>query len=159
MPPRLHIRPFAPCDQAKVRNLVNAGLGEHFGYVDASYNPDLDNIAAHYPARGHLFVIAEYDGALAGTGALVREDETTGRLVRMSVAPAYRRQGIARALVLRLLAAARERSFTRVVVETNRDWDDAVGLYRACGFEEYTPPSATTPPRLIHLTRDLTARF
>jgi GNAT superfamily N-acetyltransferase len=155
MPPALRIRPFEPRDQPAARRLVNDGLGEHFGYVDESYNPDLDDIAARYRGRDDLFVVAELDGALVGTGALIREDEHTGRVVRMSVAPAQRRQGIARALVTHLIAAARQRHYSRLVVETNRGWDDAIGLYRVCGFVEYMPLNAADDPGLIHLTLDL----
>jgi putative acetyltransferase len=55
----------------------------------------------------------------------------------MSVCPQQRRQGIGRALVAHLLDMARQRGFSRVLVETNHDWEDAVTLYRRCGFVEY----------------------
>jgi ribosomal protein S18 acetylase RimI-like enzyme len=157
MPPaHLRIRPFEPRDQSVARQLINQGLGDHFGYVDESYNPDLADIAVHYLACGDVFVVAELDGELVGTGALVREDVHIGRLVRMSVAPACRRRGIARALVAHLIAIAHERDDTRLVLETNCGWDDAIGLYRACGFVEFMPPDAADHPGLIHLTLDLT---
>ena len=132
----LRIRAFIPADQVAARQLVLEGLGEHFGYIDATLNPDLDDIQLTYGDRCDLFVVAELDGALAGTGALVLEDEVTGRLVRMSVSPACRGRGIGKALVEHLLTAARQRGFERVVCETNHDWTDATGLYLACGFTE-----------------------
>jgi GNAT superfamily N-acetyltransferase len=134
--PEFAIRPFAPADQRTVHALVNAGLGEHFGYVDPRYNPDLDDITASYPGKGHVFVVVTLAGAIVGTGALVIEDARTGRLVRMSVAPERRGKGIGRALVHHLIGVARERGLTRLNVETNRDWEDAKGLYRACGFAQ-----------------------
>jgi hypothetical protein len=66
----LLIRPFAPADQAAARALILEGLGEHFGQIDPALNPDLAEIAAFYLARGHLFLVAEADGMLVGTGAL-----------------------------------------------------------------------------------------
>lgn len=128
------IRPFAPADQQTVHALVNAGLGEHFGHVDPRYNPDLDDIAASYPGKGHVFVVATLDGAIVGTGALVFAEARQGRLVRMSVAPERRGKGVGRALVYHLIAIARRCGLERLNVETNRDWEDAKGLYRACGF-------------------------
>ncbi len=135
--PTLTIRPFTPSDQVPARDLVLEGLGEHFGWIDESRNPDLDDIAAHYLARGHLFVVALVGETLVGTGALIGVDKQTGRLVRMSVHRDWRRLGLGRALVAHLVAAARERGYRRVVVETNNDWWDAIGLYRRCGFHEY----------------------
>lgn len=141
--PDITIRRFAPPDQATVRALVNAGLGEHFGYVDRRYNPDLDDITASYLDKGHLFVVAERVGSIVGTGALVMEDARTGRLVRMSVVPEQRGRGIGRALVEHLVDAARERGLTLLRVETNRDWPDATGLYRACGFRQVAEDSVS----------------
>jgi ribosomal protein S18 acetylase RimI-like enzyme len=134
--PNITIRPFAPADQQTAHTLVNAGLGEHFGYVDPRYNPDLDDIAASYIGKGHIFVVATLADVIVGTGALVVEEARTGRLARMSVAPEQRGQGIGRALVYHLIEEARRRGLARLNVETNRDWEDAKGLYRACGFTQ-----------------------
>jgi len=131
-------RPFAPADQEAARRLVLEGMGEHFGVIDESLNPDLDDIAAAYLDRDAQFVLAECRGQLAGTGALIAEGEGIGRLVRVSVAPWYRRRGLARAIVFHLIDLARERGYRRLLVETNDDWVDAIGLYRACGFGAVT---------------------
>ncbi|MBF6590090.1 MAG: GNAT family N-acetyltransferase [Ktedonobacterales bacterium] len=135
--PTPRIRPFVPDDQAPARQLILAGLGEHFGFVDEHRNPDVDDIAAHYLTPGHVVVVAEWEGTLIGTGALRIASAREGSLVRMSVAPAARRLGIGRALVLRLVGEARRRGLRRLMVETNRDWYDALGLYISCGFREY----------------------
>ena len=134
------IRPFAPGDQSAARRLVLAGLGERWGWIDETRNPDLDDIAAHYVAPGHYFVVVEQDGELIGTGALVAEGtggEAAGRIVRMSVAPEHRGRGVGRALVEYLLDEARRRGYRRVLVETTREWHDAIRLYQRCGFVEY----------------------
>jgi ribosomal protein S18 acetylase RimI-like enzyme len=44
---------------------------------------------------------------------------------------------LGRALVSHLLQIARERRLRKVIVETNNDWYDAIGLYERCGFAEY----------------------
>ncbi len=130
-------RLFEPHDQHTVRQLVLTGLGEHFGWIDETRNPDLDDIAAHYTERGHTFVVAEMDGEIVGAAALKTEDETTGRIVRMSVKRGHRRQGIGRALVTHLLDAARQQGFTQVRVSTEPDWHAAIRLYTQCGFKTY----------------------
>ncbi len=132
--PRL--RPFAAVDQDAVRGLILSGLGEHFGVVDERLNPDLDDIWASHIRAGDLVIVAELEGGIVGTGTLVAAEPSVGRLVRMSVDSRYRRHGIGRALVAHLVERARERGFRRLLIETNDDWHDAIGLYRACGFVE-----------------------
>lgn len=132
-----HIRPFQRNDQEAVRWLIVSGLAEHFGHIDPAYNHDLNDIQRNYLAEGHLFVVAEREGILVATGALLRLDEQRGQLVRMSVHPTHRRQGLGRTLVAHLLQAARTLGLQKVVVETNIGWEDAVGLYQSCGFVEY----------------------
>ena len=136
-PAGVTIRPFDPGDQVPARRLILEGLGEHFGVIDETCNPDIDDIAGHYPDRGHVFLVAEYGAELVATGALVCEDQQTGQLVRVSVVKRWRRQGLGRTLVQRLIAAARDRKLARLWMETNDDWIDAIALYSACGFEEF----------------------
>ena len=101
------IRSFEPCDQNAARQLILTGLGEHFGFIDETRNPDLDDIVTRYIEAGHTFVVAEIRTELVGTGAVITECEDTGRLVRMSVNRKHRRKGIGRALVTYLLDIAR----------------------------------------------------
>jgi ribosomal protein S18 acetylase RimI-like enzyme len=132
----LLVRSFGPRDQGVVRQLILAGLGEHFGWIDVMCNPDLDDIASNYIGTGHVFVVAEIDGEFVGTGALTAEDENTGYIVRMSVKQTHRRKGIGRALVTHLLDVACQKDFTQVRVSTEHDWEEAIGLYEHCGFSE-----------------------
>ena len=134
---KIHIRPFTAADQAVARQLILAGLGERWGYIDDTRNPDVDDIKAHYLRQGHLFVVAEAGVEIVGTGALVYVQADTMRMVRLSVHKGWRRLGIGRILVEHLVAAARQRGARRVVVETTRGWHDAISLYQACGFIQY----------------------
>lgn len=131
------IRPFVAADQVEVRRLILAGLGEHFGVIDETRNPDLDDIMTRYGAPECDFIVVARDGQIVGTGALIPEGVATGRMVRVSVASTCRRLGIGRQIVEHLLARARERGWRHMLVETNNDWYDAIGLYERCGFTEY----------------------
>lgn len=130
----VRIRPFAAPDQEAVRRLILRGLGEHWGFVDPTRNPDLDEIMTSYVERGAVFVVAEWADAIVGCGALLRRDRDTSQIVRVSVDGGCRRIGLGRAIVQWLIEQARRRGDIAVEVETNHDWLDAVGLYRACGF-------------------------
>lgn len=131
------IREFEPGDQSAARRLILEGLGEHFGYTDETCNPDLDDIMAHYIEPGHVFLVAILGENLVGTGGLVLQGGGCAQIVRVSVQRRYRRRGIGRALVMRLIAAGRARGVSRIWAETNEDWHAAISLYDRCGFREY----------------------
>jgi putative acetyltransferase len=130
------IRPFTPTDQAAAKQLILAGLAEHWGVLDLSLNPDLDDIQASYLDSGGAFIVVEAGGQLIGTGGLLPETAVSARIVRVSVAPAYRQQGIGRALTAHLLEIARQTGCTKVVVETTATWEPAIRLYQNFGFAE-----------------------
>jgi GNAT superfamily N-acetyltransferase len=131
------LRDFLPGDQEQLRWLILAGLRERWGETfDASVNPDLDDILVNYVDRGAEVVVIEAEGELVATGTLVPDGGCTGRIVRMSVAAAYRRRGLARHIVEDLIARARRRGMSEVKVLTDSPWRSAVELYRACGFTD-----------------------
>ncbi|MBN1874342.1 MAG: GNAT family N-acetyltransferase [Anaerolineae bacterium] len=126
------IRPFQAEDQEVVKTLILDGLVEHWGFLDPTKNPDLDDIAASY--KDGVFLTAWLDGELAGTGALIPEDEVSLRIVRMSVAKYLRRQGIGRVLLERLCAHTRAAGYRQVVLETTSTWKNAIAFYTRFGF-------------------------
>ena len=133
----INIRPFLPSDQACAKNLILAGLAEHFSTLNPEFNVDLNDISKYYIQSGHVFLIAELGGKLVGTGALVTEAEGVGRIVRVSVDSSHRRHGIGKRITDELLKAAQRIGYCQVVVETNDDWYDAIRLYQRSGFREY----------------------
>jgi ribosomal protein S18 acetylase RimI-like enzyme len=130
----LTFRSFRAEDQPVVRSLVLAGLEDHWGEIDETKNPDLDDIISSYVDRGASVVVVEREEKIVAAGTLLEEETGIGRLVRMSVAKQERGLGIGRRLVSHLVEVARSRGLHRILVETTDDWQDAIGLYRACGF-------------------------
>jgi len=130
------VRRFEPSDQAQCRQLILSGLAEHFGSIDETRNPDLDDIAQSYLSNGHDFYVAERDGHVVGTVGLLFE-RFLARIMRMSVAKNYRQQGIATALLKKCIERTRERGVSQIVAFTEPHWFDAVGFYLASGFEQY----------------------
>ncbi len=131
------VRDFQPSDQYALRRLILAGLQDRWGErYDVGLNPDLEDFVANYVDRGAEIVVVEADGTIIATGMLVPDEGTTGRIMRMSVAAAHRRQGLARRLVEELVERAHRREMSEVRVLTDTPWTSAVELYRACGFIE-----------------------
>src|SRR5262249_693393 len=120
------IHDFAPTDQAAARRLVLAGLGDHSGLTPETITPPPDPTPA--PPPGHRSVSPRPAGPSVGRGAVTGRPPAPGAPARMSAARRPRGQGIGRALVNHLLAAARARGYRRLVVETNDDWWHAIGL-------------------------------
>ena len=130
------MRDFRIEDQDAVRTLVLAGMQERWGAdYDPTHNPDLDDIWASHVALGADVVVDEVAGGIVAVGMLLPEHGGRGRIRRMSVDAAHRREGRARAMVTELVRRAREHQLVEVLVRADTPWTSAVELYRACGFE------------------------
>ena len=132
----VRMRRFQPQDQAAARGLVLAGLEEHWGGLDLTMNPDLDDIASAYAGATFLVAEAGPGDRLVGTGGLVRESENVARIVRMSVAAGARGNGVGSKILYGLLESARGAGYRRLVLETTETWAEAVAFYERRGFRE-----------------------
>ncbi len=128
----LTIRPFRSEDQALTKRLVLAGLAEHWGTLDPTLNPDLDDIASTYSDA--TFLVACHGHDLIGTGALVHERDGVARIVRMSVAPQVRRRGVGTLMLRHLCERAQAAGYRHIVLETTSTWEDAIAFYTRHGF-------------------------
>jgi GNAT superfamily N-acetyltransferase len=130
--PDLRIIQLGPEWQQAARALILAGMEEHWGVLDPTQNPDLDDIEASF--SGGIFLLALRDTELVGTGGMLHEREGVMRIVRMSVACQLRREGIGGSVLQALLSHARQVRCRQVVCETTQTWTDAVGFYLKHGF-------------------------
>jgi putative acetyltransferase len=128
----LHFTRFKPENQDPVKNLILSGLAEHFGTIDVTRNPDLNQIADTY--ADHDFLLAWCGERIVGTGALLRRSENTAEIVRMSVAYDMRRQGIGRQILAQILDFARVKGYRQVILETTDTWEEVIQFYLRCGF-------------------------
>lgn len=87
------------------------------------------------------FFTARRDGVLLGIGALKELDPSQGELKSMHTAESSRGQGVGRAMLEHLLAAAAERGYERVSLETGTmtAFAPARTLYEAIGFTPCEP--------------------
>ena len=115
--------------------MIEAGLGEHFGFIDSDANPDLNDITASY-AKPHAFFIAELDGAIVGTTGVLLE-RGAARMVRLSVDRKHRRSSIASTLLEAVIEFAAVRGVREIVAHTQPEWPDAIKFYEAHGFAPF----------------------
>jgi GNAT superfamily N-acetyltransferase len=87
------------------------------------------------PPDGRLF-LARDGPAAVGCIWLRRVDETTGEAKRLYVRPEARGHGLGGELARRVLAAAREIGYRRLVLDTLQPMAEARRLYGSLGFHE-----------------------
>lgn len=80
-------------------------------------------------------LVAYQEGMPVGIGALRQYEPGSAEIKRMFVHPAYRRQGIAAALLAALEAWAAELGLAVCILETGRKQPEAIALYAKCGYE------------------------
>jgi ribosomal protein S18 acetylase RimI-like enzyme len=94
---------------------------------------------AGIPRDGVILLVAEQAGRVVGTVQLqpAESDNGThrGEVAKLLVHPEWRRQGIARALMMALEAKARATGKTLLVLDT-REGDPSNDLYRALNYRE-----------------------
>jgi len=125
-----------PFDSEDARRLV-AALDAHLAQFyppEQRFGPNLR--AEHLdPGRG-VFLVARRDGRAVGCGAIRVLDDSTAEAKRMYVEPDLRGQGVGRAVLAALEAAAREHGARRLVLETGVHQQAALELYRQAGFSQ-----------------------
>ncbi|MGV0774934.1 GNAT family N-acetyltransferase [Mycolicibacterium elephantis] len=89
---------------------------------------------------GGRLLVARRDDEIVGVGAFKPTyDERTAEIKRMFVRPSARGSGIARALLDRLLNAARSEGYTMVRLETMSFMTEAHALYQSVGARAIDP--------------------
>src|SRR5271170_5491099 len=125
-------------DDSEARWRLDEYFRELASRFEGGFDPPKElsaEIAEMTPPAG-VFVLARLDGESVGCGGLKRVDPTTGEIKRVWTAPAARGLGVARKIVRRLEAAARDMGLKGVRLDTNRALTEAQALYRAEGYRE-----------------------
>ena len=123
--------------QIQIQREASVAFHELIAEYEASLPDDLRHGSLE-PYR--VPFIASADGQPCGCVALDERDPATGIIKRLYVRPAFRQHGIARALIDDLVAAARERGYLRIVLDTDRErLAAAYKFYLTYGFTECAP--------------------
>lgn len=129
----IFILPFHSENQVEVKNLILAGLTEHWGMLDPNKNPDLNDISSTYADA--VFLVAWRQDKIIGTGALITRSNSTGEIVRMSVAADMRRKGIGRKILQQLCEHAKSKGYEQLILETTETWNEVIEFYKKFGFQ------------------------
>jgi putative acetyltransferase len=91
------------------------------------------------PADYDPLLVARWNGALAGCGALHDLGNGICEMKRLFVRPQFRGHRIARTLAETLIAAARERGYRAMRLDTLPMMTAAMALYESLGFVDIEP--------------------
>ena len=133
---------FATSDQhvAIVRELFReyaAGLSIDLCFQN--FEEELATLPGSYaPPHGRLLV-AKVGQQTAGCIALRPMEANVAEVKRLYVRPDFRRRGLGKALVARVLDEARRIGYRSARLDTLREMQNAIALYSAFGFEEVAP--------------------
>lgn len=121
---------------------AQACLAAYFAEIDERFETGWDPAAGirlepadMAPPRG-LLLLARLDGEPVGCGVLWHHGGGVADAKRMWVAPRARGLGLGRRLLAELERHARDAGVRTLRLDTNRALTEAIGLYRAAGYEE-----------------------
>ncbi len=96
---------------------------------------DLANIAKFQPPDGRI-LLAFVQNVAVGIACMQRIGPTTAEVKRMYVRPSNRREGLGRALLTRLIEAARAAGYGSIRLDSPDFMTAAHALYRSSGFAD-----------------------
>lgn len=107
----------------------------HFSLEDSDIEI-LSNPQKYILDKGGNVFIALWNDKPVGTCALLVHDALTCELAKMAVEPEAQGNGIGFLLGFALIEKAKERGFTRIVLEGNTKMVASIALYRKLGFNK-----------------------
>jgi GNAT superfamily N-acetyltransferase len=131
------LRPARQADGPAIRELVFDVLREYGLAPDEnSTDADLTDVEAAYTQRGGFFgVVENKEGVVSGTYGLYPLPNGVAEIRKMYLRPALRGRGLGSFLLDSLLKLAKEKTYTRVELETAGVLKEAIGLYTKKGFK------------------------
>ena len=121
--------------QPEFKRLNEEWINQWFKMEEADYK-SLDRPQQYILDAGGHILIALYQSEPVGTCALLKMDDETYELAKMSVSAQVRGKGIGLLLGRAVIDKARNLGAKRLYLESNTILRPAVSLYRKLGFEE-----------------------
>ena len=132
-------RLYQPKDKQAFIDLNLDWIEESF-VVEDSDRDQLERLETTILGTGGQIIIAELDGQVVGTGAIMPPHHEPGdgrkwlEIVKMAAQKDLRGQGIGQAVLEALIAEGRSMGADAIWLETNSDLKAATRLYERCGF-------------------------
>ena len=138
----LRIVPYDPANPQHKRSFAALNiewLQRYFSVEPVDWQM-FDDPVATIVAPGGEIVLAEIDGVIVGTGALIKRSDEIFELAKMAVSAVYQGKGIGAKIVDVLVASARARGLAKLHLVSSTKLPQAVPLYRKLGFVDTDLP-------------------
>jgi len=145
---------YLPHHHESFRALNLAWITKYFVVEDADRKA-LDDPENNILQPGGAIFMAEADGEVVGTCALMRCPDGSYELAKMAVAPFAQGRGVGRALGEAAIARARSLGAPHVELLSNTVLAPALALYRSLGFAEVPLPRTDYRRANIKMVLDL----
>lgn len=101
-----------------------------------NYDHEVEHLEEKYGLPDQRLYVVLVDGDVAGCVGLKRINERDCELKRLYVKPEFRRQGLSRLLLEKVIGAASEIGYQSMLLDTLPFLEGALYLYRKMGFYE-----------------------
>ena len=128
-------------------------LEEHT--CDAQFEKSVDDLRIAYAQPDACFILAMWEGMVAGCVAMRRLDDRTCEMKRLYVRPSFRGLGIGRLLVEVLIGRARATEYETMKLDTISTLETAIRLYEALGFKYIAPYNDPLMENTLYMELDL----
>lgn len=151
---QVKIIPYSAEHYDHFRQLNEAWITKYFSLEEIDRRL-LHDPQTHILAEGGYIFIATYQGEVAGTCALIRQNNLTFELAKMAVAEHARGKGIGHALGAHCIAFAKSVGIRRIELLSNTVLTPAINLYKKLGFAEVQLPETEFRRANIKMVLDL----
>ena len=145
MKPVVEIRPYRAGDGVAFREMNEAWIEKHFGIEEKDRQTLGDPEKYILQPGGHIFMATSGE-EFVGCCALVATGPRVFEVAKMTVAEAYRGQGLGRRLLAYTIAQGKALGAASLYLETNEKLGDAIHLYEALGFRRLPPERVVPSP-------------
>jgi DNA-binding MarR family transcriptional regulator/N-acetylglutamate synthase-like GNAT family acetyltransferase len=133
---------------------LNAEWIERYFKLEEADLKALDHPDEYIIQRGGRILLAQHEGQIVGTCALIRMDANTYELAKMAVSPTAHGLGIGERLGRAAIALAKTLGANRVYLESNTKLVPAINLYHKLGFKK-TVAGAPSPYERCNIQMEL----
>ena len=135
----------------QIKSIFGIDPESRIGSVSEYAEKTVDEYIQTSPPNGISYLI-NIDDNIIGMGTLRILRKGLGEIKRMYIQPDYRGKGLGKALLNKLIDAAKEFELEKIYLETGPFMEAAQHIYKKAGFsdrEEY--PETEVPPGIRHL--------